>query len=94
MVLLWKADAGDEAGSLISFDGSTNADVVKFFFAYENVVMHGKSEEDKAAELLCYLQQEAFEFYCSTYGKECTLSDAANDFALVKRSMIYKFAQP
>ena len=63
MVLLWRADASGQAGSPTSFDGSSNSDVVKLFFVYENVMMSGKSEEDTAVELLCYLKQEAFDFY-------------------------------
>lgn len=55
--------------------------------------MRGKSDEDKAAELLCYLQREAFDFYYSTYSKEGALSEAANDFSQVKKSIIDKFAQ-
>ena len=68
MVLLWRADANSQAGpASLVFDGMHEADVAKFFFVYENVVMTGKSDEDKAGELLCYLQREAFDYYYETY---------------------------
>ena len=69
MVLLWGADAREQAGFPASFDVSSNSDFVKFLFLCENVVMRGKSEEDKAAGPLCYLQQEAFNLYYSSYSK-------------------------
>ena len=43
MALLWRADASDQAGSPISFDESSNSDVIKFFFVCENIVMRRKS---------------------------------------------------
>lgn len=56
MVLLRRADAKSQAGlASLGFDGKQEPDVAKFFIVYENVATKGKTDEDKAVELLCYL---------------------------------------
>ena len=77
MVLLWKADADSQTGSSRPlFDSKIDADVSKFFFVYENVVIRRKSDEDKAGKLICYLQGDAFEFYYDTYSRNGNLTEA------------------
>ena len=56
MVLLGRADTSEQAGSSVPFDESSNSDGMQNS-VYENLVMRGKSEENKAAELLRYLLQ-------------------------------------
>ena len=59
MVLLWRADANMPAGSTtVTYDGE--GDVMKFLFVYENIIMHGKSNEKKASQELCHLIESAF----------------------------------
>ena len=92
MVLLWRADANSQAGpASLAFDGKREADVAKFFFVYENVVMRGKSDEDKAGELLCYLQGEAFDYYYETYSQNGGLNEAARDYQAVKKALLDRF---
>ena len=101
MELFWRADADSQAGpSRLVLDGKNDADVAKYFFVYENIVMRSKSDEDKAGELLCYLQGDAFEFYYSstavgvvydTYSRNGKLTDDAGDYQAVKKAMINRF---
>ena len=92
MVLLWRVVADSQAGpSRLVFDGKNDADVAKFFFVYEHIVMRSKSDEDKAGELLCYLQRDAFEFYYNTYNRNGKLTDSAGDYQAVKKAIIDRF---
>ena len=92
MVLLWRADAGSQVGPLrLVFDGKNDADVAKFFFVYENVVMRSESDEDRAGELLCYLEGDAFEFYFDTCSRNGKLTDDAGDYQAVKMAMMDRF---
>lgn len=68
MVLVWRIDANSQAGLVfLAFDGKHGKDAAKIFFVYKNVSMKVKTEEDKARELLCYLQEEVFDYYYETY---------------------------
>ena len=92
MVLLWRADANSQAGpASLVFDSKHETDVVKFFFVYENVVMRGKSDEDKTGELLCYLQGEAFDYYYETYRQDGGLNETARDYGAVKKALHARF---
>ena len=92
MVLLWRADANSQAGpASLAFDGNNEADAAKFFFVYENVVMRGKSDEDKAGKLLCYLQGEAFDYYYETYRQDGGLNETASDYRAVKKALHGRF---
>ena len=73
------------------FDGKHAADVAKFFFIYENVVMRGKYDEDKDGELLCYLQGEAFDYYYETYSQDGGLNETASDYQAVKKDLLDRF---
>lgn len=61
MVLLRRG--GNEDGSLSQFERSKPVDVHKFFFVSENVATFRKSNEERAPELLRYLEGDAFEFF-------------------------------
>lgn len=62
------------------FDCRKGAEVVKYLFLYEIVVIRGKSDTEKAGELLCYLQAEAFDFYYGTYSRIGELTDEASEY--------------
>lgn len=80
MVLFWGSHGNSKAGpASLVFDGKQEADVAKFFFVYGNVVVKGKSDEDKSGELLYYLQGEAFDYYYETYSQNGGLKEAASD---------------
>ena len=86
MVLLWRADdPNQQAGpSTAKMDGALSSDVKKFFFFFENVAMRGKSDEEKALELLAHLEGEAFDFYYETFAEDRALTEEAMNYALVK----------
>ena len=93
MVLLWRAeDPNQQAGpSTAKMDGSLSSDVKKFFFFFENVAMRGKSDEEKALELLAHLEGEAFDFYYETFAKDGALTEEAMNYALVKKAFFDRF---
>ena len=92
MVLLWRAHANIRAGPVsLVLDGKHGADVTKFFFVYKNVLMRGKSDEDKAGELLCYLQWEVFHYYYETYSQDGGLNETASDYQAVKKALLDRF---
>ncbi len=43
------------------FDGKEDAK--EFFYVYQNVVMKGKAEEEKADKLVAFLKADAFYYY-------------------------------
>ena len=49
-------------------------DAKKFFYAYENVVMKTKAEEEKADSLVAYLDGEAFEYYFDNFTEDNALT--------------------
>ena len=73
----------------IIFDGSS--DVVRFFFYFENVAARIKPENEKALELLCYLDGSAANFFFETIAPDGTLSDDGKDYQKVKASFISHF---
>ena len=90
MVLLWRG--GKEDGSLSQFDGSKPADVHKFFFVFENVATSGKSDEERASELLRYLEGDAFEFFYQAFVKNGYISAGGSDYQKVKKALMERFA--
>lgn len=56
------------------------SNVKTFFFLLENVVLQEKSDEDKAAELLRYLEGDAFDFYYNTFSKDAAMIEAGKDY--------------
>ena len=68
MVLLWSANAESSAGPNPDiYGGSNEFDVSKFLFVYKNIIMRGKSDEEKAGAILCHLDGAAFGYYYDTY---------------------------
>lgn len=88
MVLLWRADTDGVSGPApIKFDGSSNDDVSNFFFVYENSIMRGKSSEEKAGEVLCYLEGTASNFYHENFNRDCNLTEDVEDCHSVKKAI-------
>lgn len=48
--------------SMKMFDGSPASDVKKFCFFFDNVVIRGNPDEEKAAQLLSHRDDKPFEF--------------------------------
>ena len=95
MVLLPRRgnDDGATAGpSSVTYDRTAEMDVGKFFFVYENVTMRMKSEDEKAAEIICYLEGDAFDFYYETFAQNGLLAEDAKDFDKVKHALVERFA--
>ena len=91
MVLLWRG--GKEDGSLSQFDGSKPADFHKFFFVFENVATSGKSDEERAFELLRYLEGDAFDFFYQSFVKNGDISADGSDYQKVKKALVERFAR-
>ena len=53
-----------------------------------------KSEDDKAAEIICYLESEGFDFYYETFAQNGLLAEDAKDFGKVKYALVERFAVP
>ena len=85
MVLLWRAGGDAEPSSLI-FDGTTN--VIKFFFAYEQVSMRTASDEEKATQLLCHLEGDAFDLYYDRFARNGQLTEDALIYTKVKVAIL------
>ena len=90
MVLLWRA--GKEDGSLSQFDELKPADVHKFFFVIENVATSGKSDEERASELLRYLEGDAFDLFYQSFVKNRDIIADGSDYQKVKKASVARFA--
>ena len=90
MVLLWRS--GREEGSLSQFDGSKPAGVRKFFFVFENVATSIKSGEERASELLRYLEGDAFDFVYQAFVKNGDISAGGFDSQKFKKALVERFA--
>ena len=73
----------------LMFNGSS--DVVPFFFYFENVAARDKPDNEKALELLCYLDGAAPNYFFETFAPDGTLSEDGKDFQIVKASFISHF---
>ena len=62
--------------------------LLRVFFVFENVVMRGKSDEEKAGELLCYLQSESFDYYYENYSQDVGLTVTASDYQALNKALI------
>ena len=90
MVLLPRTQGGSEAeSSHLVFSGSS--DVVKFFFVFEQARMPGRSDEDKASQLICHLEGEAFDVYYDLFTKDGNLVEDAKEYSVVKAALIEHF---
>ena len=90
MVLFGRGSKED--GSLWQFDESKPADIHKFFFVFENVATSGKSEEERASELLRYLEGDAFDFLYHAFVKNGDISEDGSDYQKVKKAFSERFA--
>lgn len=91
MVLLWRADDGS-AGSPLSFDGLQSSDVNKLFFVYEKFVMRGKTDEEKATNLLCHVEGDSFEIYYDAFAKNGAITAEGKNYAVLKNIFIDQYA--
>ena len=81
MVLLWRANADTSADPKpVTYDGSNGSDVSKFLFVYENIIMRGKPDEDKAGSILYHLEGSAFDYYYDIYSHNGSLTEAASNW--------------
>ena len=96
MVLLpRRGNDGATAGpSSVTYDGTAEMDFGKFFFVYENVTFRMRSEYEKAAEIICYLESDAFDFYYETFSQNGLFAEDAKDFGKVKHVLVERFAAP
>ena len=84
-----------QESSLNIFHGHSDEDVAKFFFYFEYVLMRGKPEADKAAELITHLDGRAFDFFFDTFAdKAHNLLPEAFDYDTVKTALIEQFRKP
>lgn len=56
-------DMNDSLKQHVSFDGPSSSKIACFLFAYENVIMRGKSDEENALQLLCHVECAVFDRY-------------------------------
>ena len=88
MVLLRRTNADTSAGpNPVTYDGSNGADVSKFLFVYDNIIMRGKSDKEKAAAILCHVEGAAFDYYYDTYSHSGSLTEAASNWDGVKSAL-------
>lgn len=78
---------------LNTFTGKCGANVEAFHFTYDNVLMRGKNEEDKAACLLAYLDGEARASYRANFIAGWSLSEKSRDYGAVCRWLVQQFAK-
>lgn len=69
-------------------NGFSNAYVTKFFFAYENVATCGKKPKEMPLQLLCDLENRAFDFYYETFARHGRLTEEPKDYAVVKAKLL------
>ena len=94
MVLLWRADADTSAGpNPVTYDRSNGSDVSMFLFVYENIIMHSKTDEEKAGSILCHLEGSAFGYYYDTYSHNGSLTEAVSDWDGVKSALSDRFME-
>lgn len=82
-----------QSSSIITntFDGSPSANIHKFFFYFEQVVMRGKPEEEKAVSLLSFLEGDAFDLYYDSFAKDGEPLDSAKDYSAVKKLFLENY---
>ncbi len=76
----------------LKFQCDGKEDAKKFFYVYENVLMKGKTDEEKADRLLAHLNAEAFEYYFDHFTDENAPTEEAKPFWKVKAALLKKFS--
>ncbi len=59
-----------ESPSDLKFQFDGEKDAKRFFYVYENVLMKGRKDEEKADRLVAHLNTEAFEYYFDHFTDE------------------------
>lgn len=54
-------------------------------FAYENIIMCGNFDEEKAGAILCHLEGAAFDYFYDTYNHNGNLTEVSSGWGIVKR---------
>ena len=75
---------------LTTFKGEEDAR--KFFYLFENVLQKGKTDAEKAENLVMYLAGKAFDYYFENFTSENQPTELARNYPEVKRLMLEKFA--
>ncbi len=82
-----------ESLSDLKFHLDGKEDAKKLFYMYENVLMKGRTDEEKANRLVTHLNAEAFENYFDHFTDENTLTEEAKSFQLLKKALLEKFSK-
>eukprot|EP00174_Griffithsia_okiensis_P000186 GO255559.1.p1 GENE.GO255559.1~~GO255559.1.p1 ORF type:complete len:154 (+),score=10.92 GO255559.1:137-598(+) len=88
------ASQNKSQSSLNVYDGSDDIDVKKFFFFFDYVIGRGKSDDEKAVDLLSHPDGKAFDFYYNTFADKGILLPIAGDYAKVKEIFMKHFDKP
>lgn len=84
-------DMAENSSFRVLFDVSPGSDVSRFFFAYENVIMRGKSHEEVAVEIPCYLNGPGFDFYYDTFSEDGGITHEAQELHFVNSTFLAQF---
>ena len=77
---------------VISSFSSTAKKTTESCSVYENVLMMGKTNEEKPGRLVEHLNPEAFKYYFDNFMEENAPTNAANPFEVVKKALLEKFS--
>ena len=91
MVLSRRGVKAETDDLYFSFDGDKNADVRRFLFTYENVVMREKDDNEKALSIVCFLAKDAFDLYYERFTTNDVLKDEAHDYEVVKAWLLDEY---
>ncbi len=88
----WYPQQGMESPSNLKFQFDGKEDAKKFFYVYENVLIMGKTDEEKEDRLVAHLNAEAFENYFDHFTDKKAPTEEAKSFQLVKKAQLEKFS--
>lgn len=77
-------------GNGLSFDGCF-VGILRFLSYYENFVTRGESGDNRAVELLGFLDGERFEFYYDTFALDAKFTEEHRDYSVVIAVFMERF---
>lgn len=75
------------------FDGGSHSDDRRFLFGYEMDFMRGKTSDDRAIDIVVYLQDLAFDKYYKRFTRHGFLTNDAEDYTIVRSCLLSEFAK-
>lgn len=64
-----------------------------FILIFENVITHGKEDEERDIEIKCHLEEAVSDFYYEIFERDGSVTDEAKRYQVLRRELIDRFSK-